>query len=254
MATYMELGGVRTWYDDAGAGEPVVALHPGGVGVDSRAFGPNREALESRFHVLYPERRGHGRTPDADGGYSYDLVADDTIRFIEQIVRAPVRLVGCSDGAVVALHVARKRPDLVERLLCAAGVFHNRGWVPSAIDPTVATPEFLIESYAAISPDGADHWPVVKRKLDEMHTAGPTLTTDDLNAIACRALVMIGDDDEVTLEHAIDFYRALPRGELAIVPGTSHGLLVEKPDLCNRIMLDFLTLDPVPTFAPIRRA
>ena len=65
---------------------------------------------------------------------------------------------------------------------------------------------------------------------------------------------MVGDDDEVTLEHAVDFYRGLPNGELAVVPGTSHGLLVEKPDLCNRIILDFLTIDPVETFAPIRRA
>jgi hypothetical protein len=39
-----------------------------------------------------------------------------------------------------------------------------------------------------------------------------------------------------------------------VVPGTSHGLLVEKPDLCNDVMLTFLTTDPVPTMAPIRRA
>jgi hypothetical protein len=38
------------------------------------------------------------------------------------------------------------------------------------------------------------------------------------------------------------------------VPGTSHGLLLEKPALCNRLILDFLTSDPVPTMAPIRRA
>ena len=34
-------------------------------------------------------------------------------------------------------------------------------------------------------------------------------------------------------------------GELAVVPGTSHGLLVEKPDLCNLIITEFLTKDPV---------
>jgi pimeloyl-ACP methyl ester carboxylesterase len=72
-------------------------------------------------------------------------------------------------------------------------------------------------------------------------------------SIRCRALVMLSDDDEVTLEHAVDFYRALPRVELAVVPGTSHGLLVEKSDLCNKILVDFLTKDPIATFAPIRR-
>ena len=38
------------------------------------------------------------------------------------------------------------------------------------------------------------------------------------------------------------------------MPGTSHGLLYEKPGLCNAIILDFLTADPVPTIAPGRRA
>jgi pimeloyl-ACP methyl ester carboxylesterase len=68
-----------------------------------------------------------------------------------------------------------------------------------------------------------------------MHAEGPTLTATDLNQIRDRALVMVGDDDEVTLEHAIELYRGLPDAELAVIPGTSHGLLVEKPALCNTI-------------------
>lgn len=72
--------------------------------------------------------------------------------------------------------------------------------------------------------------------------------------VFCRTLVMLGDDDEVALEHGIALYRSLPNAELSVVPGTSHGLLVEKPDICNTVIIDFLTNDPVPTFAPIRRA
>jgi hypothetical protein len=48
MATYVDLDGVRTWYDEAGTGEPLVLLHPCGAGVDSRAFGPNLGALAER--------------------------------------------------------------------------------------------------------------------------------------------------------------------------------------------------------------
>ena len=87
-----------------------------------------------------------------------------------------------------------------------------------------------------------------------MHATEPALTPSDLNQVKARTLVMVGDDDEVPLEHAVALYRHLPNGELAVIPGTSHGLLVEKPALCNRIILDFLTTDPVPTLAPIRRA
>ena len=65
---------------------------------------------------------------------------------------------------------------------------------------------------------------------------------------------MLGDDDEVRFEHAIEMYEGLADAELAVVPGTSHGLLHEKPALCNSIIVDFLTTDPVPTFAPVRRA
>ena len=63
----------------------------------------------------------------------------------------------------------------------------------------------------------------------------------------------MADDDEVRLEHAIEAYRSLPAAELAVVPGTSHGLLVEMPGLCNLLITEFLTKEPVPTFAPIRR-
>jgi pimeloyl-ACP methyl ester carboxylesterase len=251
-AKYADLNGLRMWYDEHGEGEPLVMLHPGGV--DSRAFGPNLQALALRFHVFLPEQRGHGHTADPDGPYSYQLMADDTIRFLEEIVGGPARLLGMSDGAVVALHVAHKRVDLADRVICVAGVFDNRGWPQGAIDPVVEPPAFQVASYEKFSPDGIAHLPTVVRKLNEMHANGPKLSRKDLQTISCRTLVMIGDDDEVTLEHAVEFYRALPNGELAIVPGTSHGLLVEKPSLCNQIMIEFMTSDPIQTLAPIRRA
>jgi pimeloyl-ACP methyl ester carboxylesterase len=46
----------------------------------------------------------------------------------------------------------------------------------------------------------------------------------------------------------------MPNAELAVVPGTSHFLTREKPHLVNALLLDFLTREPVPTMAPIRRA
>jgi pimeloyl-ACP methyl ester carboxylesterase len=64
---------------------------------------------------------------------------------------------------------------------------------------------------------------------------------------------MFSDDDLVTLSHAVAMYEALPLAELAIVPGTSHFLTQEKPELVNHIVVDFLTKEPVPTVAPIRR-
>jgi pimeloyl-ACP methyl ester carboxylesterase len=168
-----------------------------------------------------------------------------TIAFLDTVVDGPAHLVGCSDGAIVALLVALRRPDLTGRLVLVAGVFHHDGWVPQAIDPDNQPPAFLARLYADVSPDGAEHYPVIVAKLALMHTQEPTLTTADLDGVQSRTLVMIGDDDEVRLEHAIDMYRGIHDAELMVVPGTSHGLLVEKPTLCNDVIVDFLATDPV---------
>ncbi len=181
-------------------------------------------------------------------------MAQDTIRFLEQVVGGPARLLGVSDGAIVALLVALRRPDLVDRLVFVAGVFHHDGWLPQVIDPSSQPPKFLEDSYAELSPDGADHYQVVVDKLAHEHRIKPTLTVSDIGNVRCRTLVMFGDDDEVRLEHAIALYRALADAELVVIPGTSHGLLVEKVSLCNTIILDFLINEPIATFAPIRRA
>lgn len=239
------------WYEDVGTGDPLVMLHPGGAGVDSRALVPQARTFATRLHVFTPEQRGHGRTPDADGPLSYNQMGADTIQFIEEVSGDPVLLLGVSDGAVVALTVALRRPDLVRRLVLAAGVFHYDGWHDGVLDGE--PPEFLRASYAELSPDGPDHYPSVVAKLAEMHAAAPTFTTADLGQLACRTLVVVADDDEVRLEHALAMYQAIPDAELAVIPGTSHGLLVEKPDLCNQIIDAFLTTDPIATFAPIRR-
>jgi pimeloyl-ACP methyl ester carboxylesterase len=44
----------------------------------------------------------------------------------------------------------------------------------------------------------------------------------------------------VQVDHIHTMHRALPDAQLAIVPGTGHGLLADKPDLCNRMIIDFL--------------
>jgi pimeloyl-ACP methyl ester carboxylesterase len=69
MAEYVQLGTVKTWYDEHGSGDRLVLMH-GGL-VDARFFEPNLDALAERFHVYTPERRGHGHTPDVPGPITY---------------------------------------------------------------------------------------------------------------------------------------------------------------------------------------
>jgi pimeloyl-ACP methyl ester carboxylesterase len=115
-------------------------------------------------------------------------------------------------------------------------------------------PEPLVAAYAEVSPDGVGHFPVVIAKLARAVADEPGLQPRELDAVTCPALVMAADDDIVTLEHTLALYRNLRDARLAVVPGTSHLLLHEKPELCTDLVTDFLTADPVPTWMPIRRA
>jgi len=253
MAEYVQLGPVRTWYDDHGDGEPLVLLH-GGL-VDARFFAPNLEALAQGFHVYTPERRGHGHTPDVEGPITYQLMADDTIAFLDAVIGRPADLVGHSDGAVVAMLVAMQRPELVRRLVMISGGFDKSGEAMPDFELDVdQVVEFLGQAYGEVSPDGEAHFPAVAAKIAEMARREPRMAASELARIPQRALVMFADDDLMTLGHAVEMYDALPSGELAVVPGTSHFLTQEKPHLVNAIVLDFLTKEPVPTVAPIRRA
>jgi pimeloyl-ACP methyl ester carboxylesterase len=253
MGTYVQLGEVKTWYDEHGAGDPLVLMH-GGL-VDARFFAPNLHALAEHFHVYTPERRGHGHTPDVEGPISYQLMADDTIAFLETVVGEPVDLVGHSDGAFTAMLVAMQRPELVKRLVLISGGFNKRGEAMPDMEWDVDQIfTFLGPTYGEVSPDGIDHFKVVATKIGEMAAKEPNLQAADLANVPQRTLVMFSDDDLVTMTHVVETYEALPHAELAVVPGTSHFLTQEKPALVNALVLDFLTNEPVPTIAPVRRA
>ncbi|HEX2432999.1 MAG TPA: alpha/beta hydrolase [Gaiellaceae bacterium] len=252
MAEYVQLGAVKTWYDEHGSGDPLVLMH-GGL-VDARSFEPNLGALAERFRVYTPERRGHGHTPDVPGPITYQLMAEDTIAFLEAVVGEPAHLVGHSDGAFVAMLAGMQRPELVKRLVLISGGFNKKGEAMPDMEWDVdALEQFLGSAYGEVSPDGREHFRVVAAKIGEMAAVEPNLQASELAKVTARTLVMFSDDDLMTPTHAVEMYEALPNAELAIVPGTSHFLMQEKPQLVNRLVLDFLTNEPVQTVAPIRR-
>jgi pimeloyl-ACP methyl ester carboxylesterase len=180
-------------------------------------------------------------------------MAEDTIAFIDEIVGEPAHVVGYSDGATLATLAAVRRSDLIRRLVLVSGGFHPRGWILLP-DADAEMPPQIVEAYGQVSPDGVEHFPVVAAKLARAAAEDPGLPASALAGISSRTLVMAADDDLVRLEHTIALYRGIPDSELAVIPGTSHPLLLEKPQLCLRVVTEFLTSDPVPTMVPIRRA
>ncbi|MEU4142786.1 alpha/beta fold hydrolase [Streptomyces parvulus] len=259
MGDYADLPGVRTWYETEGTGDPLVLLHGGFC--TNETWGAQRADLAAAHRVLLPERRAHGHTPDVAGPLTYQDMADDTAAFLETVVGGPAHLVGWSDGGVVALLVALARPDLVRRVVVVGATFRPAGesfaepGMLDAMTPGSPDMEFFREMYEPVSPDGAGHWPVVAAKVLDMWRTQPTLTEPELGRVTAPVLVVSGDDDLMTLEHTTALYRALPDARLAVLPGASHLVPLEKPALLNGLILDHLAEQgPVETMMPVRRA
>ncbi len=244
----VDAGGLDTYYEVHGAGEPLLYLHGGFNPIEM--LGEILPALAERYRVYLPERQGQGRTPDRDGPITYKSMADDTIAFFEAVGLSSAHLAGFSDGAMVAIHVALRRPDLARRLVLIGQCANRDGCPPRYVELmeqfTADTfPPMFRQMYDSLSPDGPEHFPVFFDKL-KPNWLSQGVSLERLGDVQSPTLVLIGDDDAVTPEHAAAMMRALPEGsQLGVVPGTSHGLPFEKPDLVNRLILDFLVAQQV---------
>jgi pimeloyl-ACP methyl ester carboxylesterase len=241
-AGYVSVGGMRVWREVAGGGPAVVLLH--GAFSGASAWAAQAPTLvKAGFAVHVPERRGHAHTPDVPGPLTYELMAQDTIAYLEQEVSAEAHLVGWSDGAVVALLVALYRPELVGRLVLIGQYYNSSGKVQgSALLNMLGSPEaiaFLRTEYDRFSPDGAEHFPVVHAKTMAMINTEPELDLAGLAVIAAETIVLQGDRDEVTVAHSAAVAAALGNGRLAVLPGT-HGLPAEQPGPVNALLASFL--------------
>ena len=251
--TYVEVGGLRTWHEVQGEGQPVVLLHGAFAGASSWSA---QTAVLARagYRVHVPERRGHAHTPDVPGPLTYGVMADDTVAYLDGVVGGPARLVGWSDGAVVALLVALRRPDLVDRQVLIGQYYNSSGKVTGGlVDQLTAGGDqvmgFLRAGYDPVSPDGPEHFSVVYAKTLQMIETEPELDLAALAAVGAPTLVLQGDRDEVTLEHGAAVAGALPRGRLAVLPGT-HLLPLESPDIVNALLLWFLGGAPTTDYSP----
>ena len=231
----------------------MVLLHGGMSSSASmlRSIGPS---LQKRYAVAAFDRRGHGRTGDADEPFSYDAMADETIAFLRYLKRR-VHLVGHSDGGNVALLVAMRAPELLRRVVVIGANYHFNGLMPmESFDTESEDFAQWAQRYGENSPDGPQHARVVEEKTRIMTFSQPTLKPRDLATITVPVMVMAGDDDVAKLEHTCAMYEAIPESQLAIVPGTSHMLLKERTRECVRIIDHFLKSKVPPvTFAPLRR-
>jgi len=243
VGSYVDVNGLRTWHEVRGEGHRVVLLH--GAFSGAALWSAQAPVLaDAGYKVHVPERRGHAHTPDVQGPLTYEVMADDTVAYLDGVVGGPAHLVGWSDGAVVALLVAQRRPELVDRLVLIGQYYNSSGRVTGGLtDQLMAGGDqvmgFLRAGYDPVSPDGPEHFPVVYAKTMHMLETEPELDLASLAVVGAPTLVLQGDRDEVTLEHGAAVASALPHGRLAVLPGT-HALPMESPGVVNALLLWFL--------------
>jgi pimeloyl-ACP methyl ester carboxylesterase len=229
--------------EEAGEGAPLLFLH--GATEYIGYSGELVRRLASSYRVVQPEQQGHGRTPDRPGPLHYDDMTADTIALIETMGLGRPHVVGFSDGGILGIQMAMQRPDLIDRVVAIGAnvsvsglTDESREWL-ATVTPETWYPDFAAK-YRELSPDGPDHWPVIVRKARDMLANEPEIPPEQLARIQSPVLIMGGDHDMITLEHFVAMHRAIARSQLCIVPGASHELTTEAPDLVAEVILRFL--------------
>ena len=252
----IDIDGLAVFYETEGEGDTIVLLH-GGL-ADNSTWAAQFAGLSPYRRVVAPERQAQGHTPDRPGPLSYEAMAEQTAAFLAALGLGPVDLLGWSDGGMVGTLLAADEPELVRTLTLTGSGFSTAGYVPGAMEALLdLSPDdddmvMFAAMYAQASPDGPEHFPEVWQKMRTMW-AEPFDWTEKVKRISVPTLVIVGDDDYVSVEHAQDFSRMVENGQLAVVPGASHLVPMEKPDLFNQLVLEF-TSNPVPeTMMPLRR-
>jgi pimeloyl-ACP methyl ester carboxylesterase len=250
---YIEVRGARLYTQIYGHGPPILFLH-GGMAFFDNSFAKQRDYFSPFRTVIGIDQRGHGHSPDGPWSLSYKLMADDTAAIIEQLGLGPVDVVGHSDGGNLALILARDHPQLIHRLVISGANIRvelsaeekqRARWSPQQLaahlqETAASLPPWFLPDYTKVSPDGPDHWMTLLAKCYDMWLQPVVIEPADLKKISIPVLVMAGDHDFTSVEENAEIFRDLPRGQLIIVPASSHGTFNKRPELVNLAIREFL--------------
>jgi len=163
---------------------------------------------------------------------------------------------GWSMGASVGLRLGTDHADRVGRLVLASVSFHHGGVYPGLLDGIQdLQPEHLHgsefhEEYLRTAPDPAG-WANLVTKMKRLDADLPQWSAAQIRAVAAPTMLMLGDSDIVTPEHAAEMFRLLgggvpgdivgmPRCRLAILPGTTHTSIPQRAEWLAPMVAEFL--------------
>jgi pimeloyl-ACP methyl ester carboxylesterase len=223
---HLPVNDIQMYYEVHGdGGTPLVLLHGGGSTIDV-TYGRVLPLLARHRTVIALEEQGHGRTTDRDAPVRFDTSADDAAALLGQLEIRTADVMGFSNGASVAMQVAIRHPALVRKLVFASSMTKKSGaqpqfWEFIANASFADMPQLLKDAFLKVNPDPRKLRAMYEKDTDRMRNF-PDISDDDVRAVKIPTLIMLGDRDIPTLEHAAELVRLLPDGHLIVLPG-GHG-------------------------------
>lgn len=249
---YSEVNGLKMYYEIYGEGKPLVLIHGGGSTIQT-TFGRVIPMLAKHRQLIAVELQAHGRTSDRDSEVSFEQDADDVATLLKNLNILKADFFGFSNGGTTALQIAIRHPELVDKLIAASALCKRNG-VPSQFWGFMEQarlknmPEQLKEGYKKVASDTSGlqimHDKDAKRMVDFKD-----IPDEKIKSIKAPTLIIIGDKDVITPEHAIEMHRLIDNSELAIIPG-GHGeyigeITTLKPDYKES---DFVVIPMIESF------
>ncbi|MGO1247188.1 MAG: alpha/beta fold hydrolase [Oceanisphaera sp.] len=245
-----------------GQGQAVIVIH-GLFGSLDNLNGLSK-VLAAQYDVISVDLRNHGLSPRSQQ-MNYYTMAEDIIRLIEQLDLAAPILIGHSMGGKVAMMVAGQAPELIGAIVVAdmapvaytkarhSEVFAGLQAVIAAKCPDrqsadtvlsqhvqmMGVRQFLLKSFVPNRP--ADPWRFNVAALLESYPnimGWPGLPVPYSGPVL---FIKGGESDYLMPQYQAEVVRQFPQAKAKVIQGTGHWLHAEKPQLFNRLVLDFLT-------------
>ncbi len=252
---YADVHGLKMYYEIHGEGHPLVLLH-GAFSAVGTSFGKLLPHLARERQVIAVEMQGHGHTADIDRPLRYEQLADDIAALLTQIGIEKADLFGWSLGAGVALQAAIRHPEVVRKLVLASVTYNSGGLYPELLagienskpEDLAGTPFY--KEYIRIAPNPQD-FPRLFAKLRQLDGEIQDWPVEVIRAIKAPTLLITGDSDIIRPEHTVELFRllgggvvgdlvGLPRSQLAVLPGTTHVMLMDRVEWLLSMMTTFL--------------
>ena len=256
------VGDVELFYQEYGAGTPVVLIH--GLAGDSSAWQAQIERLQPNYRVIALDNRGAGRSSAPDYPYTTRHFADDTVGLLDAIgIDEPAHIIGRSMGGAIAQEIALGYPDRVRSMIITAsfGKLDRYGYqILESINEVVKTqgyaPAAKIQSLFFFPPayfnehteqmEGfeaalADTDRPIHGYTNSTHACLEHDALDRLSQVQCATLVLAGGQDVLCAAEASREIAELVLGsELKIYEDASHFFLIQNFEESMRDIEEFL--------------